>query len=104
MKMNNSAKPGDTSALEIAIIGMAGQFPGARSVDEFWQNLRDGLESVTFFSDEELESAGIDPSLLSNPKYVKAGAVLDGIELFDASFFGFNPREAEILDPQHRLF
>src|SRR3990172_9726095 len=88
----------------IAIIGMSGRFPGAKNLSEFWQNLRDGVESVSFFSDEELESSGIDPSLIRDPKYVKAKAVLDGAELFDASFFGVNPREAEIIDPQHRLF
>ena len=88
----------------IAIIGMAGRFPGAKNLSEFWQNLRDGVESVSFFSDEELESSGIDPFLLRDPKYVKAKAVLQDVELFDASFFGVNPREAEIIDPQHRLF
>ena len=88
----------------IAIIGMAGRFPEAKTIDEFWQNLRNGKESVSFFSDQELIDAGIDPSLISNPDYVKASAVLEDVELFDASFFGYNPREAEILDPQHRLF
>lgn len=88
----------------IAIIGMAGRFPGAKNIDQFWQNLRDGVESITIFSDQELGSSGIDPEVLSSPNYVKAGAVLEDIELFDASFFGFNPREAEITDPQHRLF
>ncbi len=89
---------------EIAIIGMAGRFPGAPNVDSFWQNLRDGVESISFFSDEELLSAGINPKLLNDPSYVKASGVLENIDLFDASFFGFSPREAEITDPQHRLF
>jgi len=88
----------------IAIIGMSGRFPGAKNLGEFWRNLKDGVESVSFFSDEELESSGIDPSLLRDPRYVKAKAVLQDVELFDASFFGVNPREAEIIDPQHRLF
>jgi acyl transferase domain-containing protein len=88
----------------IAIIGMAGRFPGAKTIDEFWQNLRDGVESITPFSDQELISAGIAPEVLKNPNYVKAGAVLEDVELFDASFFGFNPREAEMMDPQQRLF
>ena len=88
----------------IAIIGMAGRFPGAKNVDEFWQNLRDGVESISFFSEEELESLGIDQSVVRDPRYVKARGVLEDIELFDASFFGFNPREAEITDPQHRFF
>jgi acyl transferase domain-containing protein/acyl carrier protein len=88
----------------IAIIGMTGRFPGAKNLSDFWRNLRDGVESVSFFSDEELESAGIEPSLFCDPNYVKAKAVLGDVELFDASFFGLNPREAEIIDPQHRLF
>lgn len=88
----------------IAIIGMSGRFPGAASVDELWCNLRDGVESVTFFSDRELEAAGVAQSLLRNPDYVKAKAVLDNVEGFDAWFFRFAPREAEITDPQHRLF
>jgi acyl transferase domain-containing protein/acyl carrier protein len=85
-------------------VGLAGRFPGAHSADAFWQNVRDGVESITVFSDEQLIAAGVDPALLRRPEYVKAGAVLDGAEWFDASFFGFSPREAEILDPQHRLF
>ncbi|MCL1463267.1 type I polyketide synthase [Argonema galeatum] len=88
----------------IAIVGMAGRFPGAKNVDEFWQNLRDGVESISFFSEEELKFSGIDESVLRDPNYVQARAVLDDIELFDAAFFGFNPREAEITDPQHRFF
>ncbi|MUL37908.1 type I polyketide synthase [Gloeocapsopsis dulcis] len=93
-----------TNKDEIAIIGMAGRFPGANKVDSFWKNLRSGVESVAFFTDEELISAGVDPSLLNDPSYVKAGGILENIDLFDASFFGFSPREAEITDPQHRLF
>jgi phthiocerol/phenolphthiocerol synthesis type-I polyketide synthase E len=88
----------------IAIIGMAGRFPGAKNVDIFWQNLRDGVESITFFTDEELLSAGINPKSINDPNYVKAFGVLEDIELFDATFFGFTPKEAEIIDPQHRLF
>jgi acyl transferase domain-containing protein/SAM-dependent methyltransferase len=88
----------------IAIIGMAGRFPGARNIDEFWRNLCDGVESVSFFTDEELLAEGLDAGLLSDPNYVNANAVLDDVEMFDASFFGFTPREAEITDPQHRLF
>lgn len=87
----------------IAIIGLAGRFPGARNVAEFWRNLRDGVESVTFFTDEELADT-INPAWLSNPNYVKANAVLEDGDMFDGMFFGFNPREAEVLDPQHRVF
>jgi len=93
------------NALEgVAIIGLAGRFPGARNVTEFWRNLRDGVESITHFTDEQLAAAGLDAAVFNAPNYVRAGFVVDDIELFDASFFGFNPREGEVLDPQHRLF
>ncbi len=88
----------------IAIIGMSCRFPGAKSIEEFWQNLANGVESLSSFSDEELLEAGVDPSLLRHPKYIKAGYILDGVDMFDASFFNFNPREVQIMDPQHRLF
>ncbi len=102
--MKNPLTLVETTGLEIAIIGMAGRFPGAKNIDEFWRNLRHGKESITFFSDEDLRSAGVDPSLLGDSKYVRAAAVLDGVDSFDAAFFDCNPREAELLDPQHRLF
>lgn len=88
----------------LAIIGMTGRFPGAPDVETLWQNITAGVKSIRFFSDEELLAAGVDPELLRQPNYVKAGTVLDGAEYFDASFFQFSPREAEIMDPQHRLF
>jgi acyl transferase domain-containing protein/acyl carrier protein len=88
----------------IAIIGMAGRFPGASSVEQLWSNLCEGRESVSFFSDQELLDAGVPQSLINNPRYVKAGAVIDDIEQFDAELFGFSPREAEVMDPQHKLF
>jgi amino acid adenylation domain-containing protein len=87
----------------IAVIGMAGRFPKAKNVDEFWQNLRNGVEAISFFSDQELEEAGISFPR-NNPNYVKARAVLEDADKFDASFFGINPKEAEIMDPQHRVF
>ena len=80
---------------------MAGRFPGAEDLDAFWQNLRLGVESVSIFSDEELEQR--DPALLKNPNYVKAGAVLSNIEGFDAAFFDISPKEAVTTDPQHRI-
>jgi phthiocerol/phenolphthiocerol synthesis type-I polyketide synthase E len=89
---------------EIAIIAMTGRFPGARSIDEFWSNLYDGVETISFFSDAELEASGVDRALLNHPNYVKAGAVLEDVERFDAALFNINPREAEIIDPQQRLF
>jgi non-ribosomal peptide synthase protein (TIGR01720 family) len=95
----------ETSQLEgIAIIGMACRFPGAGTPEAFWKNLREGVESITFFKDEELDRAAIAPEELKDPKYVKARATLDGIDQFDARFFDFSPREAEITDPQQRVF
>ncbi|HSF38970.1 MAG TPA: condensation domain-containing protein [Thermoanaerobaculia bacterium] len=88
----------------IAIVGMAGRFPGAADVDELWRNLRDGRESITFFDDEELAAAGVPPELCRRPDYVRAAGALEGVELFDAGFFGLTPREAELMDPQQRLF
>lgn len=92
------------SGTDIAIVGMAGQFPGSRDVDELWRNLRDGRECVTWFSREELLAAGEDPELIADPAYVPAAAVLDDIELFDAGFFGYPDHEAALMDPQQRLF
>ena len=92
------------NGIEIAVIGMAGRFPGAKDLEQFWRNLRDGVESIKFFTDEELHAKGVAAEILADPNYVKAEAVLDDIEMFDASFFGFTPREASLIDPQHRLF
>ncbi|MFC4855502.1 beta-ketoacyl synthase N-terminal-like domain-containing protein [Actinophytocola glycyrrhizae] len=92
------------SGTDIAIVGMAGQFPGSRDVDELWRNLRDGTECVTWFTREELLAAGEDPELIADPAYVPAAAVLDDIELFDAGFFGYPAHEAALMDPQQRLF
>src|SRR6185312_3573850 len=88
----------------LALVGMSGRFPGARDVASFWQNIAGGVSSLRRFSDAELLAAGVAPELLKQPGYVKAGTVLDEIELFDATFFGYTRREAEVMDPQHRLF
>ncbi|MDV2992198.1 MAG: hypothetical protein N4J56_001852 [Chroococcidiopsis sp. SAG 2025] len=96
--------PDSLNETDIAIIGMSCRFPGADNPDAFWQNLRDGVESISVFSDRELLSSGVDSDLLSHPNYVKAGGILPDIELFDAAFFDISAREAEILDPQQRLF
>jgi acyl transferase domain-containing protein len=88
---------------EIAIIGMAGRFPGAANIDCFWRNLCEGVESISFYSDAQLEAAGVPASRFQAPGYVRAAAMIDGADLFDAEFFGFNPREAELMDPQHRV-
>lgn len=93
------------NALEgIAIVGLAGRFPGAKNVEEFWQNLKNGIESISLFSEQELQASGIDPKLIDNPNYIKAKGILEDIELFDAAFFGFSAKEAAITDPQQRLF
>ncbi|MCC5601617.1 type I polyketide synthase [Nostoc favosum] len=92
------------SVEEIAIVGMAGRFPRAKNLEEFWQNLRNGVESISVFTDEEIILDGIAPVILSDANYVKASAVLEDVDLFDASFFSFNPKEAQVTDPQHRLF
>src|ERR1700750_1509690 len=89
---------------DIAIIGMSCRFPGAATIEEFWRNLCGGVESITFFSDQELLAAGVDPSLVANPDYGKAAPILRDVEMFDASFFGYSPNDAALLDPQHRLF
>src|SRR5262245_21891184 len=89
---------------EIAIIGLTGRFPDAPDLEQFWLNLRDGVEAIHSFTDEELLALGANFEVISDPKYVKAGGVLAGADLFDAPFFGFNPREAEITDPQQRIF
>jgi acyl transferase domain-containing protein len=100
-EMNNH---NNHAGLEIAVIGMACLFPGAKNIDEFWDNLKKGVESITFFTDEELEQAGIDKDQLKNPNYVKAMGFLSGVEEFDAHFFDYSPAEAEVMEPQVRLF
>ncbi|MDQ1352069.1 MAG: phthiocerol/phenolphthiocerol synthesis type-I polyketide synthase [Acidobacteriota bacterium] len=92
---------------EIAVIGMACRFPGASNINEFWANLKNGVESISFFSDEEISALAqeIEPGFLENPDFVKTrGGVLKDKEFFDASFFGYTPKEAEVLDPQIRVF
>ena len=86
-----------TDPWDIAIIGMACRFPGASHPRAFWDNLVRGVESITFFSDEELRAAGEDPTLQSHPHYVKAAPMLEGHDAFDAAFFGYSPREARHL-------
>jgi phthiocerol/phenolphthiocerol synthesis type-I polyketide synthase E len=88
----------------IAVVGMAGRFPGADSVAAFWRNLRRGEEAIVDLSEDELLSAGVTERALANRSYVRRAALLSGIEEFDADFFGFTPHAARMLDPQHRLF
>jgi len=88
---------------DVAIIGMAGRFPGADTIDEFWQLLSEGRETTSFFSDDELDK-NIPAGLKNDPAYVKARGIIDKADEFDAEFFGFNPRAAELMDPQQRIF
>ena len=91
------------TANAIAIIGMAGHFPGANSLEQFWQNLVDGVESITFFDKQDSAEMHIDPGVLEHPDYVGAEPLLEGLDQFDASFFSFNPKQAEVLCPEVRL-
>ncbi|HEX8500620.1 MAG TPA: type I polyketide synthase [Pyrinomonadaceae bacterium] len=88
----------------VAVVGMAGRFPGAEDLEQFWANLRDGVECISTFDDEELLASGVDPEVLRSPDYVRARGVLPRPEFFDADFFGFGPREAQIIDPQLRAY
>lgn len=88
----------------VAIIGLAGRFPDADDLDVFWRNIAAGVESLTTFSDADLDAADVPAALRANPNYVRRGTAFDQAEYFDASFFGISPREAQILDPQHRVF
>nr|BBH88040.1 hypothetical protein KTC_27910 [Thermosporothrix sp. COM3] len=88
----------------IAIVGMACRFPGAQNLHEFWQLLRDGVEAVTTFTEEELRASGIAPSDYTAENYVPIGTVIADQDCFDAAFFGMSATEAALLDPQHRLF
>ncbi len=94
----NYSKPAD-----IAVIGMSGRFPGAENTEEFWKNLVQGKETISFFSNKELREAGIQPSEYKNPRYVKAKGIIKNTDQFDADFFGYPPKEAEKMDPQFRL-
>jgi acyl transferase domain-containing protein len=89
---------------DIAIVGMAAHLPGAPDVAQYWQNLRRGVESMRVLSGDELLANGESPARMRRPNYVPAAAMLDGFKEFDADFFGFSPKEAAILDPQHRNF
>ncbi|NIM10749.1 MAG: acyltransferase domain-containing protein [Candidatus Aminicenantes bacterium] len=101
--MSEIHEDNNRTGLEIAVIGMAGRFPGAKDIHEFWNNLKNGVEAISFFTDGELVEAGIDPGLVKNRHYVKAKGVLEGIEYFDASFFDYSTWEAEVMDPQFRV-
>jgi phthiocerol/phenolphthiocerol synthesis type-I polyketide synthase E len=92
------------TGLELAVVGMDGRFPGAPTLADFWRNLQAGVDSVSHFSEAELLAAGVEAATLKQPNYVKARAILENADEFDAGFFGLSPRDAEILDPQQRVF
>lgn len=104
MTMEEGRHTETSNAFEVAIIGMAGRFPGARNVKELWMNLRGGVEALSSFTDEELTAAGVPRTVFKDPQYVRSRGILQDVELFDAGFFGVYPREAETMDPQHRIF
>ena len=93
-----------STGLEIAIVGMAGRFPGASNLDKFWENLANGVESIQHFSMEELTAAGISAAMLENPDYIRAKGIIDAAMAFDAQFFGYSSREAKYMDPQMRIY
>ncbi|SFL28354.1 type I polyketide synthase [Shimia haliotis] len=92
------------SETDIAIVGMAAHLPGATGIDQYWQNLRDGIRSISKLSEDELLANGENRARLKHRNYVPAAAMLDGFAEFDAEFFGLSPKEAAIMDPQHRQF
>jgi len=94
----------ETDAEHVAVIGAAIRVPGARSVDQFWTNLRSGVESIARFGADELRAHGTPPADLAAPEFVAAGGVIDGVDRFDAGLFGLSEREAELTDPAQRAF
>ena len=104
MRPRRTSPVAEERARPIAIIGMAGRFPGANTLEELWTNLAHGVESITILTQEEMRAAGIPETISKLPGYVNAAPVLDRVDLFDAQFFGFSARDASLTDPQHRLF
>jgi acyl transferase domain-containing protein/acyl carrier protein len=100
----NDVEQNELDGLDIAVIGLACRFPGSHDSATFWTNLRDGVESIAALSEEDLRSAGVQDRQRQDPNYVRMRGIIDGIDLFDADFFGVTPKEAELMDPQHRLF
>src|SRR5262245_54272693 len=101
-RASGAKKSRETPAEPIAIIGMSGRFPGARDIAELWANLAGGVESIAILTQEEMRAAGIPEAVSKLPGYVNASPVLDGVDQFDAQFFGFSARDAALTDPQHR--
>jgi acyl transferase domain-containing protein len=104
MDRNTSDQTNEHDGLDIAVIGLACRFPGSQDSAAFWTNLRNGVESITVLTEEDLRTAGVQERLYQDSNYVRMRGIIDGIDLFDADFFGVTPKEAELMDPQHRLF
>ncbi len=102
-KQSNTKDSKETTN-DIAIIGMSGRFPGAKNIYEFWENLKSGKDVSKTFTAEELAAAGVDPQLINDPSFVNRGMILDDADCFDATFFGYHPKEAALMDPQHRIY
>ncbi|MCP4164189.1 MAG: amino acid adenylation domain-containing protein, partial [Deltaproteobacteria bacterium] len=105
-KINNKviSKTVGKASQDIAIIGMSGRFPGAANIAEFWNNLEDGIESISRFTKDELLEAGLNKNIVDNPNFIQALGVVKGKEFFDAGFFGYSPSDAEVMNPQIRIF
>lgn len=99
----NRRRDASGAAQPIAIIGMAGRFPGAGDIESFWSNLCQGKEAITFFTREEMRESGVSEAVINDPGYVGARGYMADADKFDATFFGYSVREAEIMDPQQRL-
>ncbi len=99
----DSPSANDPARDAVAVIGMTGRFPGAGNIDQLWRNLCNAVESISFFTPEEL-GPGIDEQLRHDPDYIRARGLIEGADLFDAAFFGINPLEAKVMDPQQRVF
>ncbi|MEI8006639.1 MAG: beta-ketoacyl synthase N-terminal-like domain-containing protein, partial [Bacteroidota bacterium] len=98
--MNTMSESGSNNMEgKIAIIGMDCRLPGAGNVGEYWENLINGVETLSTFTDEELVSSGVAPGVFRQPNYIRNRGIIGGAEFFDAEFFGFTPRDAELLDP-----
>jgi phthiocerol/phenolphthiocerol synthesis type-I polyketide synthase E len=101
--MNHEMKLPARSGMEVAVVGLSGRFPGAVDMESFWENIKNGTESVSFFTDDELREAGIDQETLADRQYVKANGAIFHTEWFDTHLFNYSPREAELMDPQLKI-
>lgn len=102
--MSSDRIPEGYADTDIAVVGFAGRFPGASDAEAFWNNIRDGVTSVEWLSEDQLREGAVSDDLLADPRYVRASYAIDDMAGFDARFFGFSPREAAIMDPQQRHF